>query len=99
MDKKDNERKKRKQRKHQQKKKGEGLPSIVCRGSGFESRQGHRFMYRVSVVLSGRGLCDGPITHLEVPYRLLCVIVCDLETSRMRRHWPALGCCAREEKI
>ena len=21
------------------------------------------------------------------------VIVCDLETSRMRRSWPALGCC------
>jgi hypothetical protein len=31
-------------------------------------------------VLSGRGLCDGLITRPEESYRLLCVIVCDLET-------------------
>jgi len=42
-------------------------------------------------VLSGRGLCDGLITYPEKPYRPLCVVVCDLETSRMRRPWPALG--------
>jgi hypothetical protein len=36
----------------------------------------------VSVVcLSGRGLCDGLITHPEESYRLCRVIVCDLETS------------------
>ena len=46
----------------------------------------------VSVVLSGRGLCDGLITHAEESYRLWCVHVCDLETSRMRRPRPALGC-------
>jgi len=34
-------------------------------------------------VLSGRGLCDELITHPEQSYRLCCVIVCDLETSRM----------------
>ena len=34
-------------------------------------------------VLSGRGLCDELTTRPEEPYRLLCVIVCDLETSRM----------------
>jgi len=33
--------------------------------------------------LSGRGLCDELITRPEEPYRLWCVIVCDLETSRM----------------
>jgi hypothetical protein len=49
-------------------------------------------------VLSDRGLCDGPISRPEESYRLRCVIVCDLETSRMRRHWPALGCCALERK-
>jgi hypothetical protein len=39
----------------------------------------------VSVVyLSGRGLCDGLITRPEESYRLWCVIVCDLETSRLR---------------
>ena len=48
-------------------------------------------------VLSCRGLCDGSITHLEEFCRLWCVIVCDLETSRIRRHWPALGCCARKK--
>ena len=33
-------------------------------------------------VLSGRGLCDEPITCLKEFYRLLCVIMCDLETSK-----------------
>ena len=39
-------------------------------------------------VLSGRGLCDGLITRPEESYRLWWVVVCDLETSWMRRHWP-----------
>jgi len=30
-------------------------------------------------VLSGRGLCDEQITRPEEYYRLLCVVVCDLE--------------------
>ena len=34
-------------------------------------------------MLSGRGLCDELITRLEKSYRLWCVVVCDLETSRM----------------
>jgi len=42
-------------------------------------------------VLSGRGLCDELITRPEESYRLWCVVVCDLETSRMRRPWPAVG--------
>jgi hypothetical protein len=42
-------------------------------------------------VLSGRGLCDELITHPEESYRMWCVVVCDLENSRMRRPWPALG--------
>ena len=33
-------------------------------------------------VLSGRGLCDELITRLEESYRLWCVVVCDVETSR-----------------
>ena len=36
-------------------------------------------------VLSGRGLCDELITRPEESYRLSCVVVCDLEASRMRR--------------
>jgi len=43
-------------------------------------------------MLSGRGLCDELISRPEESYRVGCVIVCDLETSRMRRPWPALGC-------
>jgi len=34
-------------------------------------------------VLSGRGLCDELITRPEESYRLCCVVVCDLETSKM----------------
>jgi hypothetical protein len=34
-------------------------------------------------VLSGRSLCDELITSPEQSYRLWCVVVCDLETSRM----------------
>ena len=34
-------------------------------------------------VLSGRGLCDELITHPEESYRLWCVAVCDLETTKI----------------
>jgi hypothetical protein len=34
-------------------------------------------------VLSGRGLCEELITRPEESYRLCCVAVCDLETSRI----------------
>jgi len=43
-------------------------------------------------VLLGTGLCDKLITRPEESYRLWCVVVCDLETSWMRRPWPT-GCC------
>ena len=36
-------------------------------------------------VLSGRGLCDELIARPEESYRVWCIIVCDPETSRMRR--------------
>jgi hypothetical protein len=45
-------------------------------------------------VLSGRGLCDELIIRPEETYRLWYAVVCDLETSRMRRPWLALGCNA-----
>jgi hypothetical protein len=32
-------------------------------------------------------------------YRLWCVVVCDLETSEMRRPWPTEGCCATKKKL
>ena len=34
-------------------------------------------------MLSGRGLCDELITRPEESYRLCCVVVCDVETSRI----------------
>jgi len=42
-------------------------------------------------MLSVRGLCDELITRPDESYRLWRVVVCDLETSRMWRPWPALG--------
>jgi hypothetical protein len=50
-------------------------------------------------VLSSRGLCDELITRPEESYRLCCIVVCDLETSRIRRPWPALGRSATEKKL
>ena len=58
-----------------------------------KSRRKHGCLFLVSAVCC---LCDGLITRLEKSYRLWCDTVCDLQTSRMRRPWPALGCCARE---
>jgi hypothetical protein len=49
-------------------------------------------------VLSGRGLCDGLITRPEESYRLWCVLVCDLETSTMRRLKLGRVVKAREKK-
>ena len=42
-------------------------------------------------VLSGRSLCEVLITRPDYSYRLCCVVVCDLETSWMRRPWPTGG--------
>jgi hypothetical protein len=67
---------------------------LGCWDCGFESHRGHGCLS--FVCLSDRGLCDGPIPRPEESYRLWCVIVCDLEISRVRRHWPALGCCTTE---
>jgi hypothetical protein len=50
-------------------------------------------------VLSGKEFCDELITCPEESYRLWCVVVRDLETSRMRRPWPALGRSATKKKI
>jgi len=49
-------------------------------------------------VLSGRSLCDELITRQEESTRLLCVVVFDLETSWMRRLWPALGHSTKKKK-
>ena len=43
------------------------------------------YLYCQCCVLSGKGLCDELITRPDESYELWCVVVCDLETSRMRR--------------
>ena len=48
-------------------------------------------------VLPGRGLCDELITPPEESYRFRCVVVCDLETSWMRRSWPFGSCCQKQK--
>ena len=49
------------------------------------------FVCCVCCVLSGRGLCDGLITRPDESYRLWLVVVCDQETSKMRRLKSATG--------
>ena len=43
-------------------------------------------------MLSGRGLCDELITCPEESYRLWCVVVCDLETSKEEAKSLLKGC-------
>jgi len=42
-------------------------------------------------VLSGRGLCDELITLPEEPYRLCCVVVCDLENLKNEEATTGVG--------
>ena len=76
---------------------GVGLRPLACWDRGFESQRGHGCLSVVSVVcLSGRGLCVELMTRPEDSYRLWCVVVCDLDTSWIRRPWPTGGCCAKK---
>jgi len=49
-------------------------------------------------VLSGRGLCDELITRPEKSYRLWCVVVCDLETSKWGSHGPRCAAAPQKRK-
>ena len=51
-------------------------------------------VYRQLCVLSGRGLCYGPITRPDKSG----VSECDRKTSTTRRPWPTRGSCATGEK-
>jgi hypothetical protein len=46
----------------------------------------------------GRGLCDGLFTRSAESYRV-CVIMCDLQTSKIRRPMTDLGCWDRQKEI
>ena len=50
-------------------------------------------------VLWVRDLCHELITRPEESYRMSCVVVCDLETSKLKRTWPALDCTSTRNKI
>ena len=53
------------------------LPAEIVRSNPT----GGMDVYCECCVLSGKGLCDELITRPEESCRLLCVVVCDLETS------------------
>ena len=40
-------------------------------------------------------LCDELMTRPKESYRLWCVVLCDLESSRKRRQWPTWGSSAK----
>jgi hypothetical protein len=44
-------------------------------------------------VLSGRGLCDRPLSHPGSPSECGVITLCDLKPSRMRWLRPEWGCC------
>jgi len=46
--------------------------------------------FRVCSVLSGRGLFDELTTRPEQSYRQWLVVVCNLETTRIRMPWPSM---------
>jgi len=76
-----------------------GLRPLACWDCGFEShREAWMFVCCECCVLSGRGLCDELITRPEESYRMCCVVVCDLETSWMRRPCPTGGCRAKNKQ-
>ena len=49
-------------------------------------------------VLSGRGLCDEPITRPEESYRLWCVVVCDLENLKNEEAMTRVGSQRHQKK-
>jgi hypothetical protein len=72
---------------------GKGLLPIACWGCGFESSRGHECLSVVSVVCY-----QAEVSRPDESYGLWCVLLCDLETSRMRRSRLALGCRARTKQ-
>jgi hypothetical protein len=73
-----------------------GLQPLACWDCRFESRCSMNICLLWVLVLSGRGLCDRPITRPEKSYRLWCV--CDRKASIMRRPWPTGGCWPWKER-
>ena len=73
---------------------GVGLRPLICWDYGFESHRAHGCLSWVFCVCC---LCDKLITHPEESYRLWCVVVCDLETSKWGGPGPLGGCCPKNK--
>ena len=58
-----------------------------------------RVLYVVSVECGQVEFCVGLITRPEESYRLWCVVVCDLDTSWMRRSWPTAGNRTKNKQV
>jgi hypothetical protein len=73
-------------------------PSGLWRMSAADHLMGLRFRIPPGAWMSVSYECrvlSWSIPSAQEFYRLWCVIVCDLETSRMRLPWTAMGCCVR----
>ena len=69
-----------------------GLRPLACWDCVFESQScAWMSVCCECCVFSGRGLCDGPIPRPDDSYWVCCVVLCDLETSWIRRLWPTGG--------
>ena len=71
----------------------------VQKNTKTKSHRGELISFCECCVLSSRGLCDEPIPYPEESYRLWCIIVRDLETSRMRRPWPTWAVVPKKKNI
>ena len=72
--------------------------SKIWTGSHVASVTWFPFLYiseTWSLIMAVSCCWNGLITCPEKSYRLLCIVVCALETSWMRRPWPTGGCCAK----
>jgi hypothetical protein len=77
---------------------GVGVQPLACWDWGFDPTTGMDVCLLWVCLLTGRGLCDELITRPEESYPLWCFVVCDLETSWMRRPWPTGGCRAKNKQ-
>ena len=83
--------------------KGVGVQPLYCWDTDFESRSEHGYSSVVFVVCcAGNSHCDELITRSEDFSQVcvcVCLFVCGLETSTMRRSVFNLVCCVTEKKI
>ena len=79
-----------------------GLQPLDCWDKEFEYHWGNTCPCPVFVVCCvGRVLCDRLITRPEKPSGFVCVylIMCDVDTSKVKRPRPDMGRCTTEEQV